>query len=448
MKENKNIRLQPLLLAMVALALILAAVLVYVGFETRASYHEMQDAVETYIICETSAQNLMDGSDELTKQVQLYAVNGKAYNLDQYFKEAKVTRTRDKALEEIAEYFSGTQAYEALEEALARSNELMEIEYYSMRLVAEYRGISVSSLPEEIQNVELTPEDQALSEDGKKEKARDLVFGSVYEGKKASIMRSVEKCTDEMHQRTRVSEQKSADQLIRFLNLSYLLVAALLVLMFLTFLMTTLLALNPLRKAIHSIQDKELIPERGSYEVQYLARTYNTMFEKNQVHQDKLSYEATHDALTQLYNRGVFEEVLPSCEVQHNALILLDLDYFKQMNDNHGHQVGDQVLQKLANAMKASFRGEDYVCRIGGDEFAVLMVNVTKDMKGLVAAKVDQIRKRTQADDGLPPFTLSIGIAFSEIGQPGDKVFANADAALYKVKEQGRNNYAFYEEES
>ena len=447
MKETKNIRLQPLLLAMVVLAIVLAAVLIYAGLETRASYNQMQEAVDTYVTCEVSAQKLMNGSDELTRQVQLYAVNGKAYNMDQYFKEAKVTRSRDIALEEIGEYFDGTQAYAALEEALARSNELMEIEYYSMRLVAEYRGISVSGLPEEIQNVELSPEHQALSPDGKKELARELVFGSVYEGKKSSIMRSAEQCMNELRNMTRESERENARQLIRYLNLSYALVAALMVLVFLTFLMTTLLALNPLRRAISSIQDKELIPERGSYEVQYLARTYNTMFEKNQVHQDKLSYEATHDALTQLYNRGVFEEVLPSCEVQHNALILLDLDYFKQMNDNHGHQVGDQVLQKLANALQASFRGEDYVCRIGGDEFAILMVNVNPAMKDLVSAKIEQIRKRTQIDDGLPPFTLSVGIAFSEIGQPGDKVFANADAALYKVKEQGRNNYAFYEEE-
>ena len=446
MKENKNIRLQPMLLAMVVLAIVLAGVLIYAGLETRASYNQMQEAVDTYVTCEASAQKLMAGSDELTKQVQLYAVNGKAYNMDQYFKEAKVTRSRDKALEEIGEYFDGTQAYAALEEALARSNELMDIEYYSMRLMAEYRGISPSILPEEVRAVELTPEDQALSPDGKKELARELVFGSAYEGKKTSITNSAEQCMNELRSMTRAGEQKNARQLIRYLNLSYALVAALMLLVFLTFLMTTLLALNPLRRAIGSIRDKELIPERGSYEVQYLARTYNTMFEKNQVHQDKLSYEATHDALTRLYNRGVFEEVLPTCEAQHNALILVDLDYFKQMNDNHGHQVGDQVLQKLSKALQASFRGEDYVCRIGGDEFAVLMVNVGPDMKGLVSAKVDQIRKKTREDDGLPPFTLSVGIAFSEIGQPGETVFAHADAALYKVKEQGRNNYAFYEE--
>ena len=157
MKENKNIRLQPMLLAMVVLAIVLAGVLIYAGLETRASYNQMQEAVDTYVTCEASAQKLMAGSDELTKQVQLYAVNGKAYNMDQYFKEAKVTRSRDKALEEIGEYFDGTQAYAALEEALARSNELMEIEYYSMRLMAEYRGISPSILPEEVRAVELTP---------------------------------------------------------------------------------------------------------------------------------------------------------------------------------------------------------------------------------------------------------------------------------------------------
>ncbi len=446
MKENKNIRLQPVLLMMVILAVILAAILMYTGYETRTSYHQMQEATERYITCQASAQDMQNGSDYLTRYAQSYAATGDPRSMERYFEEANVNRTRDNALQSLGEYFGDTPAYEALENALSRSNKLMEREYYAMRLMADYKGTLEVLLPEEIRAVELSEKDAALSGEEKKNLAREMMFGTEYEVTKNSISEAVGRCMNELQTSTREEQITSSAQMVRFLNLSYVLVAALLIIVFATFLLTTTLALRPLWRAINRIQDKELIPEIGSYEVQYLARTYNHMFEKNQLHQDKLSYEATHDALTGLFNRGVFEEMLPSCEYQRNALILLDLDYFKQMNDTYGHQVGDRVLQKLANALQDSFRGEDYVCRIGGDEFVVLMVNVGKEMTDLVETKLTMIRNKIAVEDGVPPFTLSIGVAFSDEGLTGTDVFKHADAALYKVKEKGRNGHAFYEE--
>lgn len=445
MRGNKTIRLQPVLLMLVLLAAVLTAILMFTGYETRAAYNDMQEATEKYIACQASAQNMQNGSDNLTKQAQTFAVTGETRYMDNFFEEANVTRSRDKALDSLAEDFEGTPAYEALESAMASSNELMQLEYYSMRLTAESEGIPEEQLPEELREVQLTPEDAALSDEEKQELAREMVFGENYEAKKASITEAVDRCINTLQEEARKNQVGSSDQMVRFLKLSYVLIAAMLIIVFATFLLTMLLALRPLWNAIDRIQEKELIPESGSYEVRYLARTYNHMFEKNQLHQDKLSYEATHDPLTDLYNRGVFEDRLPSIEERSNAMILLDVDYFKQMNDTYGHQVGDQALQKLAKALKDSFRGEDYVCRIGGDEFAVIMVNVGKEMKSLVETKVNLIRSKIAVEDEVPPFTLSIGVAFSGNGLTGTDVFNNADAALYDAKENGRNGYAFYE---
>ena len=445
MRGNKTIRLQPVLLMLVILAAVLTAILMFTSYETRAAYIGMQEATEKYIACQTNAQDMQNGSDCLTKQAQTFAVTGETRYMDNFFEEANVTRTRDKALDRLAEDFAGTPAYEALENALQRSNELMQLEYYSMRLTAESRGIPEEQLPEELRAVQLTPEDAALSETEKQELAREMVFGEEYEARKDSITEAVDRCVETLQDETRQNQIGSSDQMVRFMTLSYVLVAAMLIIIFATFLLTMLLALRPLWKAIYSIREKELIPESGSYEVRYLARTYNHMFEKNQMHQDKLSYEATHDPLTDLYNRGVFEDRLTSFEDRDNAMILLDLDYFKQMNDTYGHQVGDRALQKLARALQDSFRGEDYVCRIGGDEFAVIMVNVGKEMKPLVETKVNLIRRKIAVEDEVPPFTLSIGVAFSEDGLAGTEVFKHADAALYDAKENGRNGYAFYE---
>lgn len=444
MKERKTIRLQPVLLMLVILAAILTAILLFTSYQTRAAYMEMQAATEKYIACQTSAEEMQIGSDNLTKQAQSFAVTGETRYMDGFFEEANVTRNRDKALENLKEEFSGTPAYEALENAMERSNELMQKEYYSMRLIADCEEIPEEQLPEELRHMELTPEDAALSAEEKRALALEMVFGEEYEATKESITEAVGRCIEALQAETRRNQIGSSNQMVRFLNLSYVLIAAMLIIVFVTFLLTILLALRPLWRAIGRIKEKELIPETGSYEVRYLARTYNHMFEKNQLHQDKLSYEATHDPLTDLYNRGVFEDRLPSFEEHDNAMILLDVDYFKQMNDTYGHQVGDQALQKLAKALHDSFRGEDYVCRIGGDEFAVIMVNVGEDMKPLVETKLNLIRSKIAEKDEVPPFTLSIGVAFSKDGLTGADVFNNADAALYDAKNQGRNSYTFH----
>ncbi len=444
MKENSVIRLQPVLLLMVILAAALVGILLFAGYETKASYLQMQEASEEYRVCELSARDMEIGSDELTKQAMAYVVTGEKRHMDRYFEEANGTRNREKALRNLGKYFHGTEAYAALENAMERSNELMEEECYSMRLMADGMQVPATDLPEELSAVELTPQDRALSDEEKKDRAREILFGADYDAAKDSVIESINQCVEKLQSEAREWEVSSSEHMAWYLNFSYLLIGALLILIFFTFLLTTLLALRPLRKAIAKIQEKELIPESGSYEVRYLAHTYNTMFEKNRQHQDKLSYEATHDALTGVYNRSVFEDRLPSYEYQQNALILLDVDYFKTMNDTYGHQVGDRVLKKLADALQHSFRGEDYVCRIGGDEFAVMMVNVDPEMKNLVVGKLIQIKQRISAEDGVPPFTLSIGIAFSEEGKSGADIFKNADAALYEVKERGRNGYAFY----
>ena len=105
----------------------------------------------------------------------MYAMTGKTEYRDLYFEEANTTRRREKALEELKKYFADTDSFTALETALSRLQELMETEYYSMRLVAESYGKSEESLPEEIRDVQLSTEDKALSAQDKRTKAQDIV---------------------------------------------------------------------------------------------------------------------------------------------------------------------------------------------------------------------------------------------------------------------------------
>ena len=165
--------------------------------------HVLQDTTEKYITCENSAKQLQDGSDYLTEQVRLYAMTGQSKYRTLYFEEANTTRRREKALDDLKEYFDGSRTFEALQEALECSQELMNTEYYSMRLVAEATEKDQRSWPEEIKNVQLSAEDKLLSSADKMEKAQQIVCDDQYQDARTEITNDVSKCTTSLIIQTR-----------------------------------------------------------------------------------------------------------------------------------------------------------------------------------------------------------------------------------------------------
>ena len=162
---------------------------------------------------------------------------------------------------------------------------------------------------------------------------------------------------------------------------------------------------------------------------------------------EEARYEAAHDSLTGLLNRKAFQEIKRSLKEskQPFALLLLDADKFKEINDTYGHDIGDKVIQKIAGQMKDQFRSEDYLIRIGGDEFAALIMDITCSERMVIQEKINKINRNLQnTEDGLPAISLSVGIAFSEEGYK-DKLFKNADKALYQTKDNGGGGCSIYE---
>ena len=158
-----------------------------------------------------------------------------------------------------------------------------------------------------------------------------------------------------------------------------------------------------------------------------------------------LSDQAIHDPLTGLYNRAGYEQRLAGMDVKETALLLIDADHFKSINDTHGHEVGDHILQKIAEALRASFRADDCMCRIGGDEFAVLMHCSDGLREELIRARVQNIND-VLADTGygLPGASVSVGAAFGGDAGNTERLFENADKALYQKKREGRGGCSFY----
>jgi len=169
--------------------------------------------------------------------------------------------------------------------------------------------------------------------------------------------------------------------------------------------------------------------------------------------QSELEHMARHDPLTDLPNRALFEERLEHAIVQakrehnHLAVLFLDLDRFKNINDSLGHSAGDELLKQVARRISSLLRENDTAARLGGDEFTILAEDLDDPgAAALIAAKLQvQLKRPFEIFQRNLHITASIGISiYPEDGESVVNLTKNADAAMYQAKEQGRDNYRFY----
>ncbi len=188
------------------------------------------------------------------------------------------------------------------------------------------------------------------------------------------------------------------------------------------------------------------LPPGGSGEVGYLTRAFSTLVSRlrEKESQGELEKLSLTDSLTGLYNRRHLMGTLAS-EVQRSrrlrrafAVLLADVDRFKQYNDTHGHLAGDAALVKIAEVFRKTTRQVDCVARYGGEEFVVMLLEANLATATLVA---ERIRARVAEQDlGEGSLTLSIGVAeYPDGGDTPEELIATADAAMYKAKGAGRN---------
>ncbi len=172
--------------------------------------------------------------------------------------------------------------------------------------------------------------------------------------------------------------------------------------------------------------------------------------------QSQLEHLAHHDSLTNLPNRLLFEDRLQHAISQSKrqerqlAVLFLDLDRFKNINDTLGHAMGDELLKEVAKRLQSILRDGDTAARLGGDEFTVLVENLEDPSQAaVVASKIQESFKTPYKIAGRElHVTTSIGISiYPEDGQTVADLTKNADAAMYQAKEQGRNSYRYYTSE-
>lgn len=447
-KQVRGIRISTVNMIMIFISCALYVLLITATVRVSDRYKDVHSSMDDYIAFEENEALLTDGSAYLTEQVRLYTVTLEPQYMEAYFTEANVTKRRETALEELKTSHEGNKAYEYLAEALGHSNDLMNDEIYAMRLISEAQGYPEDRLPEEVQAVPLIDGDQNMSQEEMIRKAREIVFGTSYQEVKTRISDSVNSSVESIHEMTHQQMLGDAEELESTMAIQRRLISILFVETIATFLLIIMLIIKPLRVYVNCIKEEKMMEITGSYEFKYLALTYNDIFEIKNANEAMLRYRAEHDPLTGIVNRGGFEQLKNMFRVKDVALglLIVDVDKFKLVNDGYGHEVGDQVLKKVAAFLKDGFRATDYPARIGGDEFAVILTSMSEEMQGAVERKITEMNDRLMhPNDGLPQVSLSVGGAFSENGFTDD-LYQKADAALYAVKENGRCGCRFYEE--
>lgn len=201
---------------------------------------------------------------------------------------------------------------------------------------------------------------------------------------------------------------------------------------------------------IRDITERKQMEEELKRTASDLAQSYQEL----KVSEDLLRHQAYHDNLTNLPNRKLFSDrlnqALEWAAINHQivAVLFIDLDGFKQINDTLGHDSGDQLLKEVAKRLTSCLRGSDTVARLGGDEFTVILPAIPRqqDVASVAQKIMTTLGEPVAIAQDLIHVTASIGISLYPLnGEDADTLLKRADAAMYRSKELGKNQYEFYE---
>jgi diguanylate cyclase (GGDEF)-like protein len=204
------------------------------------------------------------------------------------------------------------------------------------------------------------------------------------------------------------------------------------------------------RKAIREGAQDYLI--KGQTDGNLLVRSLRYAIERK-LAEDMIKKLAYHDSLTGLPNRILFNDrykmAMEGSKRYHKktALIMLDLDYFKDINDKLGHEAGDELLKEVSGRLGNILRQIDTVCRMGGDEFTLLITELSSKVEAeeVVQRILEALRKPFILNGFTAKISASLGIAvYPDDGENLEILIKHADTAMYEVKKRGRNNYLYY----
>ena len=425
-------------------AVLISAMMFYATYQLSSSFRSLTELSEQQIDLRKAARELMDASDYLTEKVQRFTIDGDMKFLNEYFEEAFEANRREEAVATMTEELGASDALDNLKSAMDGSMELMNQEYYAMKLVIAAKGYT--EYPQILDSVELTEADRALTPEEKMHRATELVFNNDYYQAKEQIRENMRASLDILEKMAHDTDNAELKSIRSEMTVARVLIVIQAIGVFIMVLLTSRLGIHPVLNAVDRIKDDSPLQEVGASEFRYLARAYNKMYGVYKSSLENLNFKVSHDELTGAYNRFGYDLLLTSVNLSDTYMILLDVDNFKTVNDTYGHEFGDKILVKLTQILKRNFRSDDYVCRIGGDEFVVFMVHTAKTQQKLITSKIEKINvEMANTDDGNPAASISAGIAHGTDASDPNELFEKADEAMYKAKKCGKCTYYFYD---
>ncbi len=215
--------------------------------------------------------------------------------------------------------------------------------------------------------------------------------------------------------------------------------------------------IRDIRKAVSTILADTRAMSESNSNIKGALKDRADEIDKLRAELDQVRKDAVKDPLTGLSNRRALGERLADSlddtlqQLKNICLLMIDIDQFKVINDKHGHQIGDKILQFVASVLKKNFKGKDLVARFGGDEFAVIIENApragVKSVAETIRQQVDESNlKRTDTGEPLGDITVSIGYDCIRPGDTPGEILQRADKALYEAKQSGRNRVVAYKD--
>ena len=442
-----GINIQFLDIFFIILTAIVFGFILIISATVNSRFHAVERAINKFIVCEQSSELIKESANYLTDKARLFVVTHKEMYVQDYLEEINNAKRQQKALENLIKVCSEKDlALQRLKIAIEQGKSLVNMELYAIRLA--YKVMESESLPPQIAAIPIRAIDENIENTKLQEIAVNNLFGEGYLIYKTRINENCRLTITAIEQQIKDELNLNADELgsnIQRLRLLFFMLLIVNVILFISF---AYLIILPLENFKISIKNDSKLSVIGSLECKQLAQSYNEIYDLKAQNERSLLKKAEYDALTGILNRRAFDQICRASteKKQQITLLLIDMDNFKCINDNYGHAGGDIALQELARILTETFRTDDYIARIGGDEFAAILPHCSKSGSFIIKQKILSVNEKlVNIKDGIKPVSISVGVAFSDEGYT-DELFKRADKALYIVKEKGKRGCEIYEE--
>lgn len=441
-KKQKGLSIRFLTFAFAIITLLVFAVL----FRADNKFALLNSSINKFLVCQDSSRVIKDSVNYLAEQSRLFVLTRNTAYAESFLNEKDVKKSREKALEQLGEICSEDElAYQRLRVAQNQADNLISIEVYAIRLIYESLKDESVKIPESIESVKLREIDENLSKEKLQKYAFDMLLGDGYLLYKQRVDDNCNLAVESMENEIKDELKINSATLEENLKFEHILQILLFAFSTVIFIFLNVLVLHVLKEFTKAIQKNERLPFKGAAELKFFAETYNSIYEIKKKNEKNLIFDAEYDALTGILNRRAYNQICKKCAEEKGkiALILIDLDNFKNINDTYGHSGGDTALKEVARLLRENFKSDDYVCRIGGDEFAVIMKEVKAKAGEAILRKIRSINELLAGIKELSNVSVSAGAALSDEGYSKD-LYEKADKALYYVKDHGRSGCKIY----